>query len=827
MKMFKKLMALTLAVLMLLTSMTVVSFADDAAAETFTPAVKWLYMKPVSASGSERPADSPYFDENFTYETWRNGSIVINPTTPSTSNSLTLRNVALPANENVKSLPSDYHFARIGLTSSWNKKTGVSYEPYLTDTDHPYYEVWVDLPGHSASNDVAFNIEIDGDDGTYKATLPKVSENNSGWHRQMVKVGNIKLSNKKFNRITLTLPLGVKYYAKSDTKPEGYNTAWTSGDYLNIGGVMLVQLENKPDELLPLERSINVIEPMADIYANWNAFALGGGKLLASPQFTYGTDLVDAYGLDEEIGTDYKNYERSNGTKYNTSGVLKSGDTYKYTRRANVYKGIWTESEAQAGWYKIYVDKMAHQNTDTVPYFTLQVLHAGGTSEYIIDRNHPETKTTWNASRHYVGTFKMRNGGTDQLRIYWPVLADGEETGWRADLGSIICVPVTEEEAAKAMAEDELTKEETLYLMPEYSADFKADFTDNGESAIVEYYANGGYHQLALDATKGKTSITTNAYTNASDDLKKALAFNEGVIDFDLYWAYTDGVLDKTREKAPYFSVILGKSATASAEIRIYKDKAELIEGEKVTDLYVPTDYLHFMTDNITKPRTLATGASWHSNCRIEITDVANKKLANSAEATTRAKSKDGADKKTKLLKVYTNTAGGDQDLCIGAAYIPADSILYTDEAENALSDNYISFVNYAGEEPNAELNNIVKVRNLSIAVPDSNITSGDLVEEVETEFSNAGAYKLNAYIPFKYSNTMLGKRTAKEYAYAVAAYKGDTLADVDVFEKLIKNGDKVTIDLSVDTTDVDKVKLFKWKNFDKMVPYVAAEIVE
>lgn len=715
-------------------------------------------------------------------------------------------------------LPSDYTIMRQDLSSDWVGKTGVTYEPLLSDTENPYYTVYVELTGHSNSNDVPYNIEIVGDDGTYSALLPKLGESETtGWHRERIEVGKIKLSDPRFNTISLTLPIGTTYYNQAAQKPADYNAAWIAGDYLGMGGIKLVQCEGTPEELLPLERSSFVMEPVEDMYGlGWNPYSTVVTNAYYASSSEMLANLDDIYDLD----LTHNRTQRSYGTNYST----KTGN-----RKAQIYKGLWTNSESQAGWYKIYIDKIAHTNTEPVPYLTVSVVHAGGTSEYIMDRNFPATKTTWNASRHYVGTFKMNYGGSHQIRLYGPVLADGAATGKRVDLGAILCVPVTEEEAIAAKTA-ELTAESDLYLKPVYSADFKADFEDDGENenAMVEYYKNGGYHQLYLDASEGKTSIKTVAYDKASDDLKKALEFDEGILDFDLYWTYNAGAEALTAAKAPYFSVILGKSATQSAEIRIYMDKAQLIEKgldsenneiTTTTDLLIPTDYYYYLVTAAQQGRTLKT-TGWKPNCRIEITDVANDNLKNGLEATSRSKSKDGANGATKLLKVYLFGLTG-SEVCIGANYIPADSVLY--DEDEVLTDNYIEFVNYPGETIDTELQNLLKVRNLSVAEPDTSITKGDLVEEVVTEFTDAGAYKMNAYIPFKHSNKLGESNVSKEYAYAIGAYKGDALVDVDAYEKKIGSGDKTTIDLSVDVSKAEKVKLFQWNNFDKMVPYVSA----
>lgn len=81
MKIFKKSLALTLAVLMLLTSMTITSFADGETTEdtsteaTFTPATKWLYLKTQSTE-NEKPIIAPYDGTDFNYVAWKNGANV-------------------------------------------------------------------------------------------------------------------------------------------------------------------------------------------------------------------------------------------------------------------------------------------------------------------------------------------------------------------------------------------------------------------------------------------------------------------------------------------------------------------------------------------------------------------------------------------------------------------------------------------------------------------------------------------------------------------------------------------------------------------------------
>lgn len=794
MKMLKKATALTIAVLMLLTAMTFTALA----AEEYTGTVQWLYpTQHTTKSGNYVGAHTGITTGGYTFNStvWRNG----NCTGTNAFFDLKANSTLAVAYD----VPSDYSFVRTALGSSWKQKSGISYEPLLSDTANPYYEVWVERPAHANGTSVDLTLEISGDDGVYTVTVPG-AKSTSGWYREMYFIGNIKLSDAINNRVNIWLPLDKSYYGSADTKPEGV----TLNDFIAFGGVKLVQIAGIPEQTLsPLTRSTVVLEPARDMFTGW-----GGGVALGTATYGSFTNFSDPYGLDVTDATT----ERSFSTSYTESNTKN--------RRAQIYKGPWNTSESQAGWYKIYIDRITHKTSGTpVPYLTVSVVHKDGTSNFIMDRNSNTSSTdAWQTSRHYVGTFYMGTGSSHQIRVYGPGVYDGTNQ-LRCDLGAIICVPVDEEEAAAAKT-NELTAESDLYLKPVYTADFSNGYTPAEGSEVELYVYDGMYYQLKMDAANGETSVTA-AYNADNRDLAEALTFNEGTIDFDLYWSYTQGIggSEDVSYKAPYFSVILGKSATASAEIRIYSDKAQLIEGETVTDLYVPDDYIFHCYDGSGTPSNTLQTPSWKNNCRIEITDVADEYLKNGIEATSRLKSTAGQNGATKLLKIFLN-GGAKSEICLGAVYIPEGSILYEDD--NDVTDNYIKFVNNPGAYT-TDQTNLIKIRDLSVTVPDKTITSDDLHEEVAAEFNvtnGIASYKLNAYIPYKHANLLGAPFSKKNYANIIASYDSSiNLLDTASAEKTLETGNNTTIDLSLDVGNASSVKFFRWDSFDNMMPYAQA----
>jgi len=474
-----------------------------------------------------------------------------------------------------------------------------------------------------------------------------------------------------------------------------------------------------------------------------------------------------------------------------------------------LYKPAVSAEAGTAGWYEVYLERLVYDQNDPdrnidTSILHVEVRHAGGRSQYVMNTT-LEDAATQSADLVYVGTFYF-DGKDDSVSILCPVMRNlGDDAGKRLRFDFAGAKFVKTDGPAEAKG----------YYKPVYG-DTLADGIN------TTWYETTG--TAAFDFASANVKIPAGSSLkvkyDANDDAKDAVAFTEGAIRFDMVWR-------NTTQNDASASVVIGKSASSTAEFKIYSEKLEYWEnGSYVKEIPIFAYYAHDY-----EAKKDGTYNTWHPNTLCgENVNVHTMRLEISAPEllTADISQTDGnIVSNEKTVKLIIND-GKSVARVMAMGTLPANSILNSADAD--LTDNYIEFKNNAGATDSAD----ISIANIGVMVPDDTLTSDNIYATSYNEFKytdfkdefdvDAGVLTMETDLvrPAEITNTLLNSNEKPVMAILAPYAASGKLSDAPTVYTLgVLPGTKKTIRLVVDSKPYldTTVKLFIWDSFDSLVP--------